>query len=89
MNSSANYRAALLTMSKVTAAFADAMEKCSGYGILVLDRMGVGFISSFRMKGPGYEAGTRLQAASGLHHLIGNHWHVLVSGMIKLVIFRV
>lgn len=31
MNTSANYRAALLTMSKVTAAFADAMETCSGY----------------------------------------------------------
>jgi hypothetical protein len=28
---SANYRAALLTMSKVTAAFADALETCSGY----------------------------------------------------------
>lgn len=31
MNCSANYRAALMTMSKVTAAFADAMETCSGY----------------------------------------------------------
>ena len=31
------------------------------------------------LKGPSYEQGTRLQAASGLHHLIGNHWHVLVS----------
>jgi hypothetical protein len=30
MNTSANYRAALITMSKVTAAFADAMETCSG-----------------------------------------------------------
>lgn len=32
-----------------------------------------------RLKGPSYEACTRLQAASGLHHLVGNHWHVLVS----------
>ncbi|KAF7352983.1 RRM domain-containing protein [Mycena venus] len=31
------------------------------------------------LKGPSYEAGTRLQAASGLHHLIGNHWHVLAQ----------
>ena len=31
-----------------------------------------------RLKGPTYESGTRLQAASGLHHLIGNHYHVLV-----------
>jgi hypothetical protein len=60
MSCSANYRAALLHMSKATAAFADSLEKCSG------------------LKGPSYEAGTRLQAASGLHHLIGNHWHVLV-----------
>ncbi|PPQ81315.1 hypothetical protein CVT24_001337 [Panaeolus cyanescens] len=55
----ANYRAALLTMSKATAGFADALERCS------------------TLKGPTYEAGTRLQAASGLHHLIGNLWHVL------------
>lgn len=33
---------------------------------------------SHRMKGPSYEQGTRLQAAAGLHHLMGNHWHVLV-----------
>jgi len=31
MNATANYRAALLHMSKVTFAFADALEKCSGY----------------------------------------------------------
>lgn len=34
MNASANYRAALLHMSKVTFAFADALEKCSGYARL-------------------------------------------------------
>ncbi|KAF8232456.1 hypothetical protein L208DRAFT_1397441 [Tricholoma matsutake] len=65
MNTSASYRAALMTMSKVTAAFADALERCSG------------------LKGPSYEAGTRLQAASGLHHLIGNHWHVLAETIDK------
>ena len=31
-----------------------------------------------RLKGPSYEQGTRLQAAAGLHHLMANHWHVLV-----------
>lgn len=31
------------------------------------------------LKGPTYEAGTRMQAASGLHHLMSNHWHVMVS----------
>ncbi|THH33764.1 hypothetical protein EUX98_g388 [Antrodiella citrinella] len=63
----AAYRAALLTMSKATAAFADAMEICSG------------------LKGPTYESGTRLQAASGLHHLMGNHWHLLADTMDKQV----
>lgn len=65
MVSSANYRAALLHMSKVTAAFADAIEKCAG------------------LKGPSYEASTRLQAASGLHHLVGNHWHILADTLDK------
>ncbi|KAG6855064.1 hypothetical protein C0991_005993 [Blastosporella zonata] len=65
MNTSADYRAALMTMSKATAAFADALETCSG------------------LKGPTYDAGTRLQAASGLHHLIGNHWHVLAETIEK------
>ncbi|KAI6034042.1 hypothetical protein BKA83DRAFT_26530 [Pisolithus microcarpus] len=67
MASSANYRTALLHMSKVTAAFADAIEKCAG------------------LKGPSYEASTRLQAASGLHHLVGNHWHVLAETLDKKV----
>lgn len=30
------------------------------------------------LKGPTYEAGTRLQAAAGVHHLTSNLWHVLV-----------
>lgn len=30
MSTSANYRSALITMSKATAAYADAMEACSG-----------------------------------------------------------
>ncbi|KAJ7591305.1 hypothetical protein C8J56DRAFT_559196 [Mycena floridula] len=65
MTTCASYRQALLTMSMATAAFADAMETCSG------------------LKGPSYETGTRLQAASGLHHLIGNHWHVLAETLDK------
>ncbi|KAF8803867.1 hypothetical protein BYT27DRAFT_7214441 [Phlegmacium glaucopus] len=65
LNTCANYRAALITMSKATASFADAMERCSG------------------LKGPTYEAGTRLQAASGVHHLIGNLWHILSESLDK------
>ncbi|TFK27069.1 hypothetical protein FA15DRAFT_666803 [Coprinopsis marcescibilis] len=63
VNSCSSYRAALVAMSRATAAFADAMERCSG------------------LKGPTYEAGTRLQAASGLHHLMGNLWHVLSDSL--------
>ncbi|TCD71340.1 hypothetical protein EIP91_011111 [Steccherinum ochraceum] len=63
----AAYRAALLTMSKATAAFADALETCAS------------------LKGPTYEAGTRMQAASGLHHLMGNHWHLLAETLDKQV----
>ncbi|EIN10683.1 hypothetical protein PUNSTDRAFT_100393 [Punctularia strigosozonata HHB-11173 SS5] len=65
INTCANYRAVLMTLSKATAAFADAMQTCS------------------TLKGPSYEAGTRLQAASGLHHLMGNHWHVLAETLDK------
>ncbi|KAJ7774319.1 hypothetical protein DFH07DRAFT_127029 [Mycena maculata] len=65
MTSSSHYRSALMNLSKVTAAFANAMEIASG------------------LKGPTYEAGTRLQAASGLHHLIGNQWHVLAETLDK------
>lgn len=59
VNTCANYRAALATMSRATSAFADAMQRCSG------------------LKGPSYEASTRLQAASGIHYLIGNQWQIL------------
>ncbi|TRM68357.1 hypothetical protein BD626DRAFT_481470 [Schizophyllum amplum] len=65
MEQSARYRGALVEMSRATAAFADALEACSG------------------LKGPTYETGTRLLAASGLHHLMGNHWHVLAETIDK------
>ncbi|OCH94246.1 hypothetical protein OBBRIDRAFT_769910 [Obba rivulosa] len=67
LNSCASYRAALLSMSGVTARFADAMGTCS------------------RLKGPNYESGTRLQAASGLHHLMSNHYHVIAETLDKKV----
>jgi len=31
-----------------------------------------------RLKGPSYETSTRIQGASGLHHLMGNQWHIMV-----------
>ncbi|KAH7916740.1 hypothetical protein BJ138DRAFT_8107 [Hygrophoropsis aurantiaca] len=82
MNSSANYRAALIHMSKATAAFADAMERCSGC-VNQLTSPHNNELTFLRLKGPSYEAGTRLQAAAGFHHLIGNHWHVLAETLDK------
>ncbi|PCH41392.1 hypothetical protein WOLCODRAFT_100459 [Wolfiporia cocos MD-104 SS10] len=65
LNKCAAYRAALLTMSRATAGFADAMGACAG------------------LRGPNYESGTRLQVASGLHHLMSNHYHVLAETLDK------
>jgi len=64
-------------MSKVTAAFADALQSCSRSACSHLIHLQ--YLDEYlSLKGPSYDSGTRLQAASGLHHLIGNHWHVLV-----------
>lgn len=86
MTSSASYRSALLAMSNATAAFANAMERCSGYAsLLVISRSPTPISSSpHRLKGSSYEAGTRLQAAAGVHHLVGNLWHVLVRTVYTL-----
>ncbi|PAV20692.1 cytochrome P450 [Pyrrhoderma noxium] len=35
------------------------------------------------LKGTSYQSGSRLLAASGLHHLMGNHWHVLSDSIDK------
>src|SRR6266850_355876 len=74
----------MLTMSRATAALADAMESCAGYVLRPSTsrhpRAWRYSSPPHRMKGPSYEQGTRLQAAAGLHHLMGNHWHVLVRG---------
>ncbi|EJD01081.1 uncharacterized protein FOMMEDRAFT_135342 [Fomitiporia mediterranea MF3/22] len=35
------------------------------------------------LKGTSYLSGSRLLAASGLHHLMGNHWHVLSDSLDK------
>lgn len=38
---------------------------------------------SSRLKGPDYESGTRMQVAAGLHHLMSNHFHVMVSQIVR------
>ena len=68
-----------MAMSNVTAAFADAMETCAGYvAFTVIIARAFPYHPECRLKGPTYEQAARLQAAGGLHFLIGNHWHVLV-----------
>ena len=68
-----------MAMSRATAAFADAMEVCATYVLCWrVPRARLTQRDPCRLKGPNYETGTRLQAASGLHHLMGNHWHVMV-----------
>ncbi|KAF9782285.1 hypothetical protein BJ322DRAFT_1111156 [Thelephora terrestris] len=63
LNACANYRSVLMSLSKATSQFADAMEACS------------------RLKGPSYETSTRIQGASGLHHLMGNQWHIMADSL--------
>jgi len=54
------------------------------YGLCFLSLIVISqVVAVTRLKGPTYEAGTRLQAASGMHHLIGNLWHVLVSEYLR------
>jgi len=43
-----------------------------------LDLIPYPYLCTRSLKGPTYETGSRLQAAAGVHHLIGNLWHVLV-----------
>jgi hypothetical protein len=65
-----------MALSKATSAFADAMETCAGS--VEPSSWPARLLIPHRLKGPTYEVGTKLQAASGLHHLMGNHWHILV-----------
>lgn len=40
------------------------------------------------LKGTSYLSGSRLLAASGLHHLMGNHWHILVRSILVIGPYR-
>jgi hypothetical protein len=68
----AAYPAALMTLSKATAAFADAMGACAASVVLPYPLHHTSLTKN-RLPGPSYEASTRLQAASGPHHLMSNH----------------
>ncbi|KAK7695639.1 hypothetical protein QCA50_000275 [Cerrena zonata] len=66
-------------------AYEDLLSKCAGYraALLTMSQATAGFADALStaasLKGPNYEAGTRMQAASGLHHLMGNHWHLMAE----------
>ena len=44
----------------------------------VLLRLRLNPLENYRLKGPTYETSTRIQGASGLHHLMANQWHIMV-----------
>lgn len=66
-------------------AYENLMNTCANYRstLLTMATATAAFADAMEacaaLKGPRYEAGTRFQAASGLHHLIANHWHVLAG----------
>jgi len=70
-------------------AYEDLVGKCAAYRAALLTMSGAtaGFADAMGscagLKGPNYESGTRLQVASGLHHLMSNHFHVLAETLDK------
>ncbi|KAI0347318.1 hypothetical protein BDW22DRAFT_1351727 [Trametopsis cervina] len=70
-------------------AYEDLLNKCAAYrtALMAMSRASAGFADAMTscslLKGPNYEAGTRMQAASGLHHLMSNHWHVMADTLDK------
>jgi len=70
-------------------AYEDLLHKSAAYraALFAMSKATAGFADAMEacsgLKGPNYEAGTRLQAASGLHHLMGNHWHLLADTLDK------
>ncbi|KDQ64821.1 hypothetical protein JAAARDRAFT_52752 [Jaapia argillacea MUCL 33604] len=64
-------------------AYENLMSTCANYraALVTMATATAAFADAMQscasLKGPRYEAGTRFQAASGLHHLMSNHWHVL------------
>ncbi|KAG7097274.1 hypothetical protein E1B28_004640 [Marasmius oreades] len=88
MNFGANGPTKIITRANLKAslqAYERLMDTCSEYrqALIGLSRATAAFADAMGdcsgLKGPSYETGTRLQAASGLHHLIGNHYHVLAA----------
>ena len=80
------YREALIQMSRATSGFADALETCARSASFLLHHFLSAGEPDVSLKGASYLSGSRLLAASGLHHLMGNHWHVLV-GLIPTGLF--
>ncbi|GBE79248.1 Protein IVY1 [Sparassis crispa] len=70
-------------------AYEDLLSKCAAYraSLVAMSRATAGFGDAIEacagLKGPTYESGTRLQAASGLHLLMSNHYHILADTLDK------
>ncbi|PSR73673.1 hypothetical protein PHLCEN_2v10592 [Hermanssonia centrifuga] len=69
--------------------YEDLLNRCAAYraALMAMSRATAGFADAMEtcatLKGPTYESGTRLQAGSGLHHLMGNHWHLMADTLDK------
>ncbi|KAI0092815.1 hypothetical protein BDY19DRAFT_990496 [Irpex rosettiformis] len=70
-------------------AYEDLVNKCATYrtALMAMSRAAAGFADAMTacsiLKGPNYETGTRMQAASGLHHLMSNHWVLMADTLDK------
>ncbi|KAH8113430.1 hypothetical protein DFH11DRAFT_1689565 [Phellopilus nigrolimitatus] len=70
-------------------AYENLLNTSAGYreALMHMSRATAGFADAMEacasLKGTSYLSGSRLMASSGLHHLMGNHWHILASDSIE------
>ncbi|KAF9646973.1 hypothetical protein BDM02DRAFT_3156368 [Thelephora ganbajun] len=68
-------------------AYDDLLNACANYRsvLMSLSKAASHFADAMeacsRLKGPSYETSTRIQGASGLHHLMGNQWHIMADSL--------
>ncbi|GJE84605.1 Protein IVY1 [Phanerochaete sordida] len=92
MNFGPNGPDKIITRSDLKAsvhAYEELLSKSAAYrqALLAMSKATAQFADAMEtcatLQGPTYESGTRLQAASGLHHLMSNHWHILADTLDK------
>ncbi|KAF8204945.1 hypothetical protein BJ912DRAFT_1018192 [Pholiota molesta] len=92
MNFGSNGPEKIITRSNLKSslqAYEDLVNSCATYrsALITMSKATGGLADAMErcsgLKGPTYEAGTRLQAAAGMHHLTSNLWHVLSESLDK------